>query len=351
MRRQDRSIAGLLARSLRAAGILWLLVATGCIARSTDANEVGVKFCKIFCGEERVETIEPGRTIFMLPLANDWYTLDISMQDFYMTRAADSGDRRRRDDLLFKTREGNNISQDVVLTWKVDYRRAERIIEEVGPDLQHIKEKYVRPIARSVVRDYFSRLNSDEYYEGQRRFEEAKNATSALKARFEAYGIIIDQVNPRAYQFEDPKYQEAINAAKVAGQDLEKYLLEKNSQIEFWKKELETQIGQSNQTIAEAQGTLAATRLQADAKLAERKNEADAIIAEKRAEAKAIQKLNEAMMSSGGDTAVKMEYARNFDPEAITVLPCANGPGGMTVQRLDINDLISAEAVKQSRKQ
>ncbi|MDF1564857.1 MAG: SPFH domain-containing protein [Deltaproteobacteria bacterium] len=325
---------------------LTLLGSAGCVPRSTDANEVGVRFCKIFCGEERAEIIEPGRTIFMVPVINDWYTLDISMQDFYMTRDPESGDRRRRDDLLFKTREGNNISQDVVMTWKLDFRQAERIIEEVGPDIEHIKEKYVRPIARSVIRDHFSKLNSDEYYEGQRRFEEAKNATIALRENFAPYGIIIDQVNPRAYQFEDPNYQEAINAAKEAGQDLEKYLLEKDSQVEFWKKELEKQIGASNQTIAEAGGASGSIRHAADAALEERKNEANAILAEKEAEAKAIRKLNEAMMSRGGETAVKMEYARHFNPDQITVLPCAQGSGGVTVQRLDINDLIAAETAK-----
>lgn len=334
---------------LFASALLTLMATSGCLPRTTDANEVGVKFCKIFCGENRVETVEPGRTIFVMPFINDWYTLDISMQDFYMTRDAQTGDRRRRDDLLFKTREGNNISQDVVMTWKIDYRQAERIIEEVGPDIEHIKEKVVRPIARSTIRDFFSRLNSDEYYEGQRRFEEAKNATIALKEKFKAYGIIIDQVNPRNYQFEDPKYQEAINAAKVAGQDLEKYLLEKDSQVEFWKKELEGQIGASNQTIAEAGGASGSVRHQADATYEERKNEAAAILSEKTAEAQAIQKLNDAMMSRGGETAVKMEYARHFNPDSITVLPCAQGNSGMTVQRLDLNDLIAAEAVKQSR--
>jgi len=328
--------------------LLALLASPACLPRSTDANEVGVKFCKIFCGSNKVETVEPGRTIFVMPFINDWYTLDISMQDFYMTRDAETGDRRRRDDLLFKTKEGNNISQDVVMTWKIDFRQAQRIIEEVGPDIEHIKEKIVRPIARSVVRDYFSMLNSDEYYEGQRRFEEAKNATIALKKKFAPYGIIIDQVNPRAYQFEDPKYQEAINAAKVAGQDLEKYLLEKDSQGEFGKKERQGQIGASNQTIAEAGGSSGSVRHQADATYEERKNEASAILSEKEAEAKAIKKLNDAMASRGGETSVKMEYARNFHPENITVLPCAEGTGGITVQRLDLNDLIAAETARSS---
>ncbi|MEO1482943.1 MAG: SPFH domain-containing protein [Myxococcota bacterium] len=326
--------------------VMGLLLGTACVPRSTDANEVGVRFCKFMCFGKKTEVISPGRTVFMMPLVNDWYTLDISMQDFYMTRDPDSGDRKRRDDLLFKTREGNNISQDVVLTWKLDFRKAEFIVTHVGRSTGDIKELYVRPIARSVIRDFFSRLDSDEYYEGQRRFEESKNATEELRRRFEPYGIVVDQVNPKGYQFEDPKYQEAINAAKEAGQELEKFSLEKASRREHWKKQLETQIGVSNRTVAAAQGEAESIQLQADANIAERKNEAEAIVAERAAEAQAIRKLNNAMASRGGDTAVQMEYAKHFNPESVTVLPCADTQGGVAIQRLDLNDLIAAETAR-----
>lgn len=72
-------------------------------------------------------------------------------------------------------------------------------------------------------------------------------------------------------------------------------------------------------------------------------------VAEKLAESQAIQKLNRAMMSSGGDTAVKMEYAHNFAPESITVLPCTEAAGGVPIQRLDLNNLIAAEAAGASQ--
>jgi hypothetical protein len=51
------------------------------------------------------------------------------------------------------------------------------------------------------------------------------------------------------------------------------------------------------------------------------------------------------MASHGGDVAVQKAYAENFAPENITVLPCDTG-NDVTLNRLDINALISAEAVK-----
>jgi len=325
-----------------------MFVASSCIV-STETSEVGVKYCKFWCGDEKYELIPPGQTIFFMPVMNDWFTLNLEMQSFYMTMDENTGDRKRRDDLVFKTKEGNNIGQDVVVTWKLDHTKAVEIIENVGSDMTCIKEKYVRPIARSIVRDHFNRLRSNEFYESQRRFEEAQQATQVLKERFKEYGIIIDQVNPKDYRFEDERYQTAINDAKKAGQDLEKFRLEKKSQEEFWKKKLQEQIGQSNETIAEAEGRRASQHHQADAYYAEKEREATAILAEKTAKAKGIRKLRQAMVSRGGETAIMMEYMKHFNPDDITILPCESGSGNVTVNRLDLNKLINAEISTESR--
>ena len=226
----------------------------GCVPYSTGTNEIGVKYCKFWCLGNKVEIVPQSQTVFLLPLKNDWYNLDMSMQTFYMTADKKTGDRQRSDDLEFKTKEGNNIGQDVILTWKLDPTQAQHIIEEVGISIEDIKEKYVRPLARSIIRDFLNELTSPEFYEGQRRFEEASKATEELKKRFAAYGVLIDQVNLQDYRFEDPSYQTAINDAKNAGQDKEKYEREIASERENWAKQLQAQIGACNQMIAEAEG-------------------------------------------------------------------------------------------------
>ncbi len=349
MKKQKNTVATPLTILLLAAALLAMPI-SGCVPGSTGTSEIGVKYCKFWCGDNKYETIAPGQTIFYVPVKNDWFTLNLEMQSFYMTMDAKTGDRPRRDDLVFKTKEGNNIGQDVVLTWKMDHTKAVDVIETVGANIAIIKEKYVRPIARSIIRDYFNRLRSSEFYESQRRFEEAQLATEELKERFKKYGILIDRVSPKNYRFEDKRFQTAINDAKKAGQDLEKYQLEKSSQKEFWKKKLQEQIGQSNETIAEAKGGQASLKHQADAYFAEKENEAQAILAEKSAQALAVRKLREAMASQGGQIAIKMEYVKHFKPDDIVILPCDNGAkNSVTVNRLDINDLIQAEVARQSQ--
>ncbi len=319
----------------------------GCTPHTTGTTEIGVKYCKFWCGASKVDVVPAGQTVFFAPIKNDWYILDTAMQTSEMTRSPSSGDRATRDDLIFKTREGNDIGLDVILTWKIDPAKAQEIVERVGTNMEAIREKYVRPIARSVVRDYLNRLTSNAFYEGQQRFKEAENATAELKARLAPYGVIVDQVNLRDYKFEDDKFQEAINDAKTYAQAAEGFDRQIKSEQEGWIKKYQEQVGISNQKIAEATGTLNQTKLTADAHYVENQQAAEAILSEKEAEASAIVKMRQAMASRGGNIAVLTEYVHNFKPDTITVLPCDEGGSGVTVNRLDLNRLLDAEKAKE----
>src|SRR5258706_6855656 len=76
----------------------------GCTPHTTQAREVGVKFNKLTKSYER---LDPGATYFFMPLINDWQAFDISLRSLVMTAKSGEGDRGVKDDLRFKTRDGN----------------------------------------------------------------------------------------------------------------------------------------------------------------------------------------------------------------------------------------------------
>ncbi len=335
---------------LRTAGLAAAVAAMlggGCLPYSTDSDEIGVRYCRWWCVGERSELIPPGQTVFRMPFNTDFYTLNISVQNFYMTMDTKTGDRPERDDIVFKTREGNNMGQDVVLNWKIDHAQADKVISQVGAEMDNIREKYVRPLARSIVRDFLNQLNSSEFYESQRRFSVVRRAEEELRKRFARYGIIVDRVDLQDYRFEDAEYQKAINNAKNAGQDLERYQRQVESERQHWAGELAKEVGESNKKIAEADGVKRRNTLEADAAFVESENKAQAILAEKRAEAAAIRKMREAMASRGGTTAVAMQYVESFRPDEIVVLPCDES-GGVSVNRLDLNEILGGEVSRES---
>ena len=112
-----------------------LALLTGCMPYSTGATEVGVRTVKWSpFGNKGVEdkVYAPGSTYFFVPFITDWHTFDTRLQNLEMTAVTGRGDRVGRDDLLFKTIDGNDISLDVVMSYRIDPLKAPTILQVVG---------------------------------------------------------------------------------------------------------------------------------------------------------------------------------------------------------------------------
>src|SRR3954453_10906306 len=153
-----------------------ILSLSSCSPHTTQATQVGVRFNKL---SGSTEIAPPGATYFFAPFVNDWTTFDTSTQNLIMT-AKNEGDRKEKDDLRFKTRDGNDIETDVTVRWRIDPTRAAAIWSSVTPTTESLKERLVRANARAYVRDVLNRLDSEEYYNPDLRFAAANDATKTL---------------------------------------------------------------------------------------------------------------------------------------------------------------------------
>jgi hypothetical protein len=77
-----------------------------CTPHRTGVTEVGVRFNKL---TRSVERAAPGATYLFVPVINDWKKFDTSTQSLVMNAESTNGDRASKDDLRFKTRDGNDI--------------------------------------------------------------------------------------------------------------------------------------------------------------------------------------------------------------------------------------------------
>src|SRR6185295_9642006 len=183
---------------------------TRCTPHSTGATEVGVRFNKL---TRSVERAAPGATYLFMPVINDWKKFDTSTQSLVMTAEATGGDRDQKDDLRFKTRDGNDIETDVTVRWRIDPMKVEYIWKYVAPSTDELKNRVVRPLARAYVRDVLNQLDSEEFYNPDLRFRTAAQAGNVLGAHLAAYGVITEQVILGNFSFK-PEYQKLINARK-----------------------------------------------------------------------------------------------------------------------------------------
>ncbi|MFH2092130.1 MAG: SPFH domain-containing protein [Pseudomonadota bacterium] len=326
--------------------IMALLSVSGCVPHTTGETEVGVRTRKFsFTGhkgvEERIYT--PGATYFFMPYINDWHVFDTKLQNLEMTFSKLRGDRRTKDDLLFKTTDGNDISLDVIIAYRIDVNRAPYILQYVAQNDVMLRDKIVRTVARSKPRDIFGELKTEAFYVAEAREAQSKKAKEALQEILGPMGVIVEKVLTNDYRF-NAEYTKAIEDKKVADQQVEKNRSAQHAALEEYKRKLEEAKGEVNKMVANADGQYLKAKIEADVYREQQELLAQAIHAEGIAEARGIQEMNTALAGSGGEAIVKLKIAEALQGKHIILLPVSEG--GMNLKTTDINRLIETIGVK-----
>lgn len=319
---------------------------SGCVLYSTDTTEVGVRTRKFtLFGEKGVENkiYAPGSTYIFLPFINDWHTFDTKLQNLEMVFDRSRGDRRTQDDLLFKTIDGNDISLDVIIAYRLNAEKAPFVLQNVAEDNRTLREKIVRTIARSKPRDIFGELTTEEFYVADKREAQSQRAKDVLQEMLGPLGIVVEKVLTKDYRF-NKEYQKAIEDKKVADQQVQKNRSAQHAALEEYKRKLEEAKGEVNKLIADADGTYRKAKIEADVYYEKQQLLAEAIKAEGVAEAKGIQEMNNALAGSGGEAFVKLRIAEALQGKQILLLPVSEG--GMNLKTTDINQLINTMGIK-----
>ena len=328
--------------------LLLSLFCVGCTPHSTDSTEVGVRIAKIGLMEGKgviPDIYPPGATYFFPPIINDWYVFDTALQNLIMTSDAKTGDRDGDDALQFKTIDGNDITVDVTVAWVVNPAKANYLVQFVGPNTQAVRERLVRPVSRTVIRDVLNELPSEQYYDAQIRFQKAEEAAAVLDHYLAPEGIIIKQVLLGEHQFNE-RYEQIIRDKKVAEQDASRLLSETEAARAQMRRDLEVTKGQVQQTIETARGSAAKREISADAVYYERERQAQAILSERSNRAQGVAEQAKALAGSGGRNLVKLQVAESLKNKTIIFVPT----GGMDLRTTDMNQLLQTYGVVQATK-
>lgn len=313
---------------------------------STQSTEVGVRVIKWspFAKRGIVQQIySPGATYFFPLFINEWYTFDTRLHNLEMT-AGIQGARKVRDDLLFKTIDGNDISLDVTISYRIDPSKAPQILAKAARNNIELEEKVVRTITRSIVRDVFGGLKTEDFYVANKRTEKAEMVKEALNKVLNPYGVLVESVLPRDYRF-NPAYQNAIEQKKIADQLTERFKSEAKATIEEYNQKVQQAQGEVNKLVAEADGEYQKAKIGADAYYEQQSLIAQAVRKEGEAEAQGIEKMVEALNSSGGSTMVKLRLAEALIGKKIYLLPFSEA-GSIDLKTTNINELLQVLGIQ-----
>ncbi len=304
-----------------------LLLLGGCLPHSVESTEVGVRTLNIaVIGEPGVQTdiYQAGATYFFPPYFYSWNVFETGLQNLAMTRNAGTGARAGDDSLHFKTYDGNDISVDVTVAWRIIPEKAPYLLQFVGPNTVAAEERLVRPVVRSVLRDVLNELRSEQYYDADVRFQKAEQGRLVCNHYLEGEGVRVDQVLLGEHKF-NPEYEQVIKDKTVADQEAARLRSETEAAREQMRRELEVAKGQVNQTIEQAGGEAAKATLSADAAYFVRQREAEALLAEARSRAEGLKAQSRAMAGAGGRNMVKIKVAEALANKPIVFMPSGGG--------------------------
>ncbi len=313
---------------------------------TTGPTAVGVRTVKwMLFGRKGVEehVYQPGGVYFFPAVINDWSVFDTKLQNVVMTHDPRRGDQAFRDDLLFKTIDGNDISLDVIVSYRIDAQKAPYILQYVAPGDLELREKVIRTIARSRPRDIFGELKTEEFYVSEKREQKAERVKAGLNELLTPYGVVVERVSTKDYRF-NPAYQKAIEDKKVADQVAEQNKSATKAAEEEYLKRLEDAKGEVNKMVAEADGRFRQAQIEADAYFEKQQRLAAATEAEGVADAKGITELNKALAGSGGEVMVKLKLAEALEGKKIVLLPFSGA--GMDIKTTNINQILELYGLK-----
>lgn len=309
---------------------------TGCTA-STDSTEVGVRIVLVGLSPGIQDDIYlQGGTYFFLRPFSEWLTYDTALQNLEMSREHATGDRYGDDSLRFKTIDGNDISVNCTIAWRIREESAPYLARFVGQSTAEVGEKLVRPVSRTVVRDVLNQLTSEAYYNSKQRFESAEDARDRLNAILEPEGVHVDEVLLGEHKFNET-YEKTIHDKKVAEQEAARLVSAAEAAGEELKRDLQRSLGEVRKAVEQAKGEAEKKRLEADATYYENQQQAEAILAERRAKAEALRARAKALSGAGGKSMVKLEVAKALQGKKLVFVPAG---GGMDLRQTDMNKLL-----------
>ena len=212
-------------------GLVILGFFTSCI-KQIDAGEIGVK--SLF-GKVQDDVLYSGLNVVNPLIEVD--KMDVKTQNYTMSAVHNEGDVAGDDAIRALTADGLEVVIDLTVLYRVLATEAPKIVRETGLDY---KEKIVRPITRTKIRDNAVYFTAVDLY-STRRDEFQTKIYKSIEESFKERGLVLEQLLVRNISL-PAMVKTSIEEKIKAEQDAQKmeYVLQKEKQ-EAERKRVEAQ--------------------------------------------------------------------------------------------------------------
>ncbi len=301
------------------------------------------------------ETLSPG-LYYINPYEYEVVVFDTRQQRYEMTFLEGKGDTEISDSIRFLSDDGFEIVIDLTVLYQVFPENAPYVVATVGRDVKDVRDKIIRPSARSFARIIGSMNIGEEFVHGSTRQAFQNNLHTALEQKCLESKVMVNQTLIR--HFEVPKeLRDPITRKVIAAKLEEQYTQQQKTQmanadlarqkelVNFQDKKVKAETSKMEAKIRaeqqrdveetlvakkkfEAQGDAEKIKIDADAKLYSAKKEAEGILVQKTAEAEGQRKMVNAWSGEGARFIVAKELASRLSNAKIIPLELFFGGGG-----------------------
>ena len=214
-------------------GILIIItgVSMACV-QQIGAGQIGVK---VLFGKVQDDVLYSGLN-FVNPLV-EVKVLEAKTQNYTMSAIHDEGDKEGDDAIRILTKDGLEVVIDLTVLYRIIPSEAPRLLRETGADY---KDKIIRPIARTKIRDNAVYYDAVELYSTKRDTFQMR-IFNTLEEDFKKRGLILEQMLVRNIDL-PASVKKTIESKINAEQDAQKmqFVLQKEKQ-EAERKRVEAQ--------------------------------------------------------------------------------------------------------------
>jgi regulator of protease activity HflC (stomatin/prohibitin superfamily) len=244
-----------------------------------------------------------GGTSVIVPIMQTASIYPISQQSYSMVAEASVGETRDDEPVGARSIDGQEVTIDVTILYSINPDDANLQRFHVRWGDRYIAE-FIRPTARSVVREAVARFRAEDIY-GEGRTEMEETMETLMRTRIEREGFILTDLLVRGVQFSD-QFRQSVEEKLVAEQQAQ--------QAAF-------QVQQEQQEAERVRVRAAGAR---DATIAEAEGEARSIILRAEAEAEALRLVSEQIAAN--PALIQYQYVQNLSDNINLALVPSNTP-------------------------
>jgi regulator of protease activity HflC (stomatin/prohibitin superfamily) len=303
-----------------------------------QADEVAVVVNNLTGG---VKAIDRAGAIIYIPLLQDVYALDKKEQVFLLSTENITPAQPEGNPLWVKSKDGGDVSLDLLIRYVMDPNRADFIIQTSGMGSAY-KDKWLYDYARAICRYNFGELMLEEFPDAPKRDQKARQAEKELNKLLNPWSIKVTAINALDYRYyreyaekvmdrrlSDKEVEVQLDRQKAARENQRKVIVEESRKMDvevarfrgdLQKREINAE-AKAEQTRREAEAYYRRVVIEGDAEYERLRQDAQAILAEKKSDAEGILALRRALEQEGGRQLVKMEYARRLREARISGIP------------------------------